>query len=282
MAITTSLTPTPTDWTTLASWPDAPAFDMVSQTMLTATVTLPATPSAHAILRVRYVSYNKLEVDPVTNTDAIFYNCADIAIVAGVSAPAPAAAPVAAAIAAASPYNCTTPKAWAANFTESNAWGFVQHSVWWDSGALATRWDKTGNLDASGPSSLSLINDYTKPVEWVYFVSQDVCEMYGNDAFYPWAYGSLLNMAYSGRTSSGIDEWVMAGGNGEASFLTQDLGDGTCKPVAWTHGEASVTLTGWQAGPIAPSVFKPAAVCTQSPMRFGGCRAEAMRAQYAM
>jgi hypothetical protein len=139
---------------------------MVAQTVLSARVRIPLAASASSILRVRYVSYNPLEVDPATNTDAIFYNCADIAIVAAgegqmraQATPAPAAQ--AEPLSAGGDYSCVTPPVWRAKFTESNSYGFVQHEIFWSSVSNFTRWDQAGDLDASGPSILSLINNYS-------------------------------------------------------------------------------------------------------------------------
>lgn len=68
-------------WTTIAGpMTDFPAHDMVWQTNFTFYAKMPHTPCQHCVLRARYVSYNPDEIDPANNTDAIFYNCADIAI----------------------------------------------------------------------------------------------------------------------------------------------------------------------------------------------------------
>jgi hypothetical protein len=83
-----------------------------------------------------------------------------------------------------------------------------------------------------------------------------------------------MSMAYAGRTSAGVDLWRIAGA--QASWMTQDLGSGFCKLVGWTRGTASAVSTGFDSGPIDPSVFVPAASCVHSPI-FAGCRADAMR-----
>ena len=125
VAVSYALDPSESDWISLASWPDAPAFDMVSQTTFSIPVTLPAKSSAHALLRARYTSYNPLEIDPPVNTDAVFYNCADITLVAVAAARADMgpASPAAAAAAPAVPagaYACSTPPSWHAEATETN------------------------------------------------------------------------------------------------------------------------------------------------------------------
>ena len=277
----------PTAWTTLATQPDAPANDMVVQTQLSVSITVPASASASSILRVRYVSYNPLEVDPAANTDAIFYTCADVAIVA--SAPAAAAQPaplhqrLAPSAAASDSYNCTTPASWSANFTETNEFGVVQHAVWWDAGRRMTRWDRLGSLTAAGPSALSLINDYSRaaPVEWVNFLSAGACYAYGSDAFYQWGYGPGLGMAHAGRAAGGVDAWEPAAGPSAApySWQSRDLGEGLCAPLAWTRGRSSVVAAGFLAGPIDASVFVPQAECTKAPV-FAGCHAGAMEAHW--
>jgi hypothetical protein len=291
VAIASTPSPTAADFVTLAAWTDAPAFDMVDQTMFSVAVTLPAGASAHSVLRARYVSNNPLEVDPPSNTDAVFWTCADIAIVPAAAAPRVAALPPNPAVAptpgsAGGAPSCSTPASWTANFTESNAWGFVQHTVWWDAARQRTRWDKAGSLDASGPSEVSLVNDYASakgPVEWVNFVSRGQCLTYGPDAYFPWAYGPALSMAHAGRSADGVDTWEMAGAPAAAPYfrwVTRDLGGGLCEPLAWVRGQASAVLTGFRAGPIDPAVLVPDAACTRAPA-FAGCRADALRAAFA-
>lgn len=68
------------DFETLASFDDFRAHDMVTVTNFTLPIKVPATATDHAVVRVRYISNNPLEVDPANNTAAIFYNCADIRI----------------------------------------------------------------------------------------------------------------------------------------------------------------------------------------------------------
>lgn len=285
IAITSNLNPSAADFTTLTSWIDAPAFDMVDQTVFDVHVTLPTTVSAHSILRARYVSYNPLEVDPVTNTDAVFYNCADISIVGQQAKtevlphPKNAGVQIEGGAKRREPQTttgttgCTTPESWIANFTEMNAWGFVQHRVWWDSVNELTRWDKVGNIDASGVSSLSLINNYKTangPVEWVNFVSQSKCYVYGPDAFYPWSYGSAMSMVLVG-TENGVDTYEMDSPAATPfKWVTQDLGGGLCSPLAWSRGQASAVLTDIAVGPIDSSIFVPDASCKNAPV--GGCR----------
>jgi len=85
----------------------------------------------------------------------------------------------------------------------------VEHSIWWDADRNLSRWDKNGSIDASGDSYLSLINNYTAPLEYVNFVSPShKCHIYGNDAAYPWRYGPVTGMEHRGQTvSGGVDFW---------------------------------------------------------------------------
>lgn len=67
-------------WITLARMPDFPAHDMVWQTNFTFLAHLPHEECDNCVLRARYVSNNPDEIDPSNNTEAIFYNCADVKI----------------------------------------------------------------------------------------------------------------------------------------------------------------------------------------------------------
>lgn len=53
---------------------------MVTVTNFTLPIKVPSSVTDHAVLRVRYISNNPLEIDPANNTAAVFYNCADIKI----------------------------------------------------------------------------------------------------------------------------------------------------------------------------------------------------------
>jgi hypothetical protein len=81
VSVSYDLNPTDSSWQVLLTLDDFAGNDMVTQTNFTPTVLIPATPSAHAIMRFRYVSHNLGEVDPANNTDSIFYNCADVRII---------------------------------------------------------------------------------------------------------------------------------------------------------------------------------------------------------
>jgi hypothetical protein len=130
------------DWQTLFSSADFAANDMVTQTNFSVGVQMPARAADHVLLRVRYASHNAGEVDPANNTDSIFYNCADVRLVAAPSGDADheeTVAPAAAMPAVAAPQltqkqkdasGCTTPAQWLATAVETTAGsGTVQHTI---------------------------------------------------------------------------------------------------------------------------------------------------------
>ena len=140
---------------------------MVQQNNFTVFVRLPETPSAHSVLRVRYVSHAPTEVDPENNTDAIFYNCADVTLVApaGAAAMTPAGAAAMARSGAAAAHtdkgmsgdeaaagelNCGAPSVFEAQFVELNPRGSTRHVVLWDGEKQKTRWLMTGNIHTAG------------------------------------------------------------------------------------------------------------------------------------
>ncbi len=135
-------------WQTLFSSPDFAANDMVTQTNFSVGVQMPAKAADHVLLRVRYVSHNAGEVDPANNTDSIFYNCADVRLVAapssggggsgsggGGGADQAATMPIVAAPRqltqeAREDSGCTTPAQWLATAVETAAGsGTTQHTI---------------------------------------------------------------------------------------------------------------------------------------------------------
>ena len=270
------------DFHTLMVLDDFAGHEMVQSTLFKVEVIMPAVPCAHCILRTRYVSHNPLEVDPKNNTESVFYNCADIELIAPSSpAKAPAALRVKPPVQVASTYTCKTPDRFKASLVETNAWGTVEHTVWWDAPSHLTRWDKNGSLDGSGSKTkLSLINNYTAPVEYVNFISRGQCHIYGNDHWYDFSFGgTATGMLHIGRTTSGIDSWQDA--RGHYTWLTRDLGNGVCSPIGWRRGESAVDVVEFvPLSHIAPATFTPDASCLKHPT-FRGCRAEAVKAQWA-
>jgi len=267
----------PDDWRVLATVPDWPGYEMVRQTNFTMGVLVPEKPCAHCILRMRYVSYNKLEIDPPNNTDAIFYNCADIEIVAAQPqeqsiVEAPIERPAAA-------YSCTTPPVWSMVCSETNFNGVITHSIWWDSVRKSTRWDMHGNLWGPEIDELSLINNYTDPpVEYVNFITgRKKCYQYGNDEFYPWSYGASNGQTYAGRSGT-IDSWTRPGGF--SWWTKEDSEAGECRPIGWSRGAGfSAVCADFGTAPLPPDIFKPDPSCLKNPA-FGGCRARQLKEQW--
>jgi len=272
----------PDDWRVLATVPDWPGYEMVRQTNFSVGVQIPSEACAHCILRLRYVSYNKLEIDPANNTDAIFYNCADIEIVAS---PQPLlstspASPLKQPAAVKEDMTCSTPPVWSMVCAEATPLGFITHRIWWDSVRQLTRWDQIGNLwSASTQDSVVAINNYTTPLEYVNFVtSLKKCFIYGNDVFYPWSYGASNGQSYEGRSGS-LDMWAKTGG---FSWVTQDLGGNLCKPVGWTRGEGySASCANFGTDPISADIFIPDPKCLHEP-EFRGCRASQTKALWEL
>jgi hypothetical protein len=68
-------------------------------------------------------------------------------------------------------------------------------AVYYDAVNLRVRWDRVGNLEKSGQvQSITTWTDYSKGgshgyPEYVYFITQGTCEVYGADKFNEWCYG---------------------------------------------------------------------------------------------
>jgi hypothetical protein len=272
----------PDDWRLLTTVPDWPGYEMVRQTNFSVEVVIPPEACDHCILRLKYVSYNKMEIDPPNNTDAIFYNCADVQIVSSslplqTPPPAPLAQPAVGNNSAnVKDGSCSTPPVWSMVCAEATPLGFVSHRIWWNSVKQLTRWDQSGNLwSATTQDTLVAINNYTAPLEYVNFItSLKKCFIYGNDALYPWSYGASNGQTYEGRIGS-LDTWSRAGG---FSWVTQDLGDGLCKPVGWTRGAGySATCANFGTSSIPDDIFIPDPKCLHNP-EFRGCRAAQVKA----
>jgi len=270
----------PDDWRVLTTVPDWPGYEMVRQTNFSVGVIIPSTPCDHCILRLRYVSYNKMEVDPANNTDAIFYNCADVQILASSVPSETLPEVVESVVVQEKDLTCTTPPVWSMVCAEATPLGFISHRIWWDSVKQFTRWDQFGNLWASDVvDTIVAINNYTAPLEYVNFVtSLKKCFIYGNDAFYPWSYGASNGQKYEGRIGS-LDTWSRAGG---FSWVTQDLGGNQCKPVGWTRGAGySATCADFGTSPIPDDIFIPDPKCLHNP-EFRGCRASQVKALWEL
>lgn len=137
-------------------------------------MTIPDTASDHAIIRFRYQSNNPFEIYPADNTDAIFYNCADIKIIANTAIPNRflAPTPVADTQSPSTPVvdtaatSCTIPPSVELLGTEINFYlGPIQHHVYYDATKRLLRWDKFGRIEPTDtePISLTYLTNYTLP-----------------------------------------------------------------------------------------------------------------------
>ena len=283
IALSYSLKPQDSDFQTLATLSDYPANDMVTQTNFTVSVTFPPKPCEHCILRARYVAHNPDEVDPKNNTDAIFYNCADIALVAAPSTPSAMAA--AQASAPAKPQlrrpldgpSCVTPGAWEATALETNSLGAVSHHIWYDKAAQKVRWDRAGQM-GDAFTNLTLISEYgsSPEIEWVIYHDTDSCLPYGPDPWYDWSYGVSKGQFYDGNVTVGtqvFDKWVLPSAN--VHWLSRPYGD-YCLPVARNHGSVSLVFQDVKVGPVDPSVFTRPANCKMPSVMAEGCADEVL------
>ncbi len=130
----------------LASFDDFRAHDMVTVTNFTLPIKVPAIATEHAVLRVRYISNNPLEVDPANNSAAVFYNCADIKISdsADEVSPVPeellsttsnelplASSSGASRVVAAGGFSCAPPPLFHAYAETASRAGVVVHEIWY-------------------------------------------------------------------------------------------------------------------------------------------------------
>ncbi len=282
---------------------DWPAHEQVTQTNLTLVVRLPSEASPHAVLRYRYVSNNVDEIDPPNNTQAIFYQCVDIAIS---SSDTSEAKPVAAASlsgrtsrrvsrrVSAAAKGCCAPTQFQCTGVEHTASGVtIQHTLYWDAINLLVRWDKLGSVRTllsltsfvcrrlSDPhlqdgSYLSLYNNYTSNNEYVWDRTANKCSLYGSDAFYYWCFGSRVGngqyMSYTGTQSApgggGTADVYTAASNG---FLFGAL-QSSCYPAFVKLVDSTIVFGNHSALTAGPAVFVPPAPCHKPDVPMRGCR----------
>eukprot|EP01104_Vermistella_antarctica_P006153 TRINITY_DN1687_c0_g1_i1.p1 TRINITY_DN1687_c0_g1~~TRINITY_DN1687_c0_g1_i1.p1 ORF type:complete len:463 (-),score=104.79 TRINITY_DN1687_c0_g1_i1:120-1421(-) len=299
VALSYDTVPTNASWVTLDRWDDLAGNDMVRQNNFTRSLLLPLNKTCtHCILRARYVSYNPDEVDPANNTDAIFYQCADIAI-----APAPPQEeetktddeaeavpdPVDALKHTTTTtssnrkddtHNCCTPTQWSAtsllqlkNPDGKGLVRYVNQTTHYSANSFV-RIDRVPlpHLTADGEADaytnwaeehLITIANYSNLVEYVAYEASERCENYGQDAFYEWCFGSDRNMNY-------VSTQVIAGQTYNQynsidniwSFQAVVNADGTCMPSI-IGGELSVEtfFADTVTTQVDPVVFVPPSYC---------------------
>ena len=172
-------------WELLKEFGDFPGNDMVQQTNFTFDVAFPRASPA-AVLRLRYISYNKYEVYPANNTDAVFYQCSDIVIKAQ-DVQEDRSAAVKLEKPALKAATCTTPDRWHAT-SESNR---QLTKIWYDATAPLVRWDRT---DRATGVTMTYLTNYTHTaegfVEYAFEAATKSCVTHGADLFYAWQYSS--------------------------------------------------------------------------------------------
>mmetsp|Transcript_17197 Transcript_17197/g.44800 ORF Transcript_17197/g.44800 Transcript_17197/m.44800 type:complete len:372 (-) Transcript_17197:86-1201(-) len=265
VAISYSLEPTDTSWTTLATLDDWAANDMVTMTNFSITVDMPTKAANHAILRWRYTSHSAGEVDPANNTDAVFYNCADISLVANPDATVAAGAGATAVrVTRWAAAGCATPTVWIGTAIEISAKGALQHEVTYDGGQQAVLWQRSGPVYQAGViqnvSTLSLYGasipkqpPTTKPE---YIFSHDgsgSCVLYGADPMYTFKFGPERNEVLVREFSEDgkdMQEWATA--DGEHTSIVELTGAGMCRPTMQRGPSSTTVWTSFTADPPLP------------------------------
>mmetsp|Transcript_2750 Transcript_2750/g.7601 ORF Transcript_2750/g.7601 Transcript_2750/m.7601 type:complete len:391 (+) Transcript_2750:45-1217(+) len=278
--------PSDDDWVDVARWDDWPGNDMVWQMNFTRSFQLPAdmvTP--HGVLGFMYVSFNQFEVNPTDNTDAIFYNCADIAISPRVGVPPPAARPARPPGQAAHPlpsaptaietrsfpvpkeeYSCCTPDQWTGEATSWSSLGRLSHTVYYDATTPVVRWDRVGAVEnKNGQGYQSTISYYASEVpipEYVMDVNNQQCAEYHADGFYDWCFGPSRAMVFQGTYTEGNTTYAQWWNPTNRFYFTASVADGdVCIPHDIHHKDFHLTFTNVTAGIADSSVFDKPAFC---------------------
>ena len=238
-------------WEVLTTWGDFPGNDMVQQTNFTFEVVFPK-PSAAAVLRMRYTSYNKYEIYPANNTDAVFYQCSDIEITdSNITAPAPKTTTPK--VGAAS---CTTPEKWTAT-TESER----QHTkIWYDAAGPLVRWDR---MDRATGVMTSYVTNYTITADGIleYAIEHEAesCRQLGADLFYPWAYsGPECTEEKAGEVVCAEHRSGMAWG------AKRIANSDKCLPHFLHKQYEHITFEATEVASIDPSIFEIPSFCKQA------------------
>jgi hypothetical protein len=162
------------------------------------------------------------------------------------------------------PNGCCTPSQWSATATEFNSNGVITHSIFYDADSKWVRWDRTGNLESSKQQVLQTWLDYNTLYEYIYFVSENKCELYGGDKINLWCYGpDAVGQDFGGFVP-------FQGNNATRWFNTANdfvwLTDAeTCLPIMTKHAD-DVTVYNAQPGIADKSVFDVPKICKQQAM----------------
>jgi len=156
---------------------------------------------------------------------------------------------------------CCTPKQWEAKAIQVYSLGIVEHSIHYDATNNRVRWDRKGNLETTGKHQiLRTWLDYTTLNEYIYFVSENKCLLYGGDHFNEWCYGpKYVGQDYISSFEMGgqnVTMWRNFGN--EFSWLaTSD----NCVPVMTQHNGDTTLFSGVTLGIRDPSVFTVPQIC---------------------
>eukprot|EP01060_Flectonema_neradi_P035083 TRINITY_DN633_c1_g2_i1.p1 TRINITY_DN633_c1_g2~~TRINITY_DN633_c1_g2_i1.p1 ORF type:complete len:349 (+),score=55.31 TRINITY_DN633_c1_g2_i1:76-1122(+) len=249
-------------WETLKTFGDFPGNDMVQQTNFTFDVKFTQV-AKHAILRLRYISYNKFEVYPKNNTDAVFYQCSDIEIVPS-TLKAIDEEPTTIQVAEKAS-SCTTPKRWTATSTSN-----LQHTkIYYDATGPIVRWDRT--VLATGITT-SYITNYTLTSEGIieYGIQEDTksCITYGADKFYPWAYGSIG----SAQCADQQDIIQCADHSSGVSWSARRIsGSDMCLPHSLQKPHEHIEFRSEEVSSFDPSTFKLPSYCKSPSVKKISC-----------
>jgi hypothetical protein len=259
----------------LATVGDWPAHDMVMQTNYTVEITVPQVSAATpALLWAVYTSYNNKEIDPSANTDAVFFNAADVVLIptpasakagdeATVSVTKDTTKDTAAAAAAVPNFDCVTPPSWKGMAIETTQYGVVEHSIQWDHAHNRSRWARAITHRDGSTEAYVVINDYNKGIEYVINPNVPSCDLYGCDLMYPWGFGSQYNMRTIGTSFSGrVHSWQIGTLIGASfTFTAESAGDGLCLPVSIATPSSTMTFVTVEIATFTDADFKPAPWC---------------------
>ncbi|KAJ9449029.1 hypothetical protein DIPPA_06027 [Diplonema papillatum] len=258
---------------------DFPANNMNTQTFLNIPVVFPK-PAASALVRARYISHNENEVDPANNTDAIFYSCSDVEIIAPGGWGPDAAAKVAKQPAApkareekrreqADVDACVAPPAFVATGTQYDFRGLpiMDHAIAYDSNFPMVRWDRNntaygGGLATTDYWNLTLLAAGYTP-QYIYGLEgPGTCRLYGGDKFTPWQFGPQNGMVYDGNSTD--NEYMHFSIPSNAGRFTARAFGEHCVPAIVSVFQTEIRLEAHPVQSVDSSLFKVPAVCTQT------------------
>ena len=248
------------------------------------------------MLSFAYISYNVDEVDPPTNTDAIFYNCADVVIVAAANA-AVAGGTVDSPARSnnnnnnnntdnntdnnnntdTTSFTCLTPTQWSAQGIETLANGqFLQHHIVVDAVNHQMYYSREQFMSSSSAASSSFpivttISNYTSGREYVLTENGQKCAIYGPDKWYPLSFGGVTNGMSGGIEIAtnvfGFHGTTIAGGmkNGISWTVRWDKETNVCLPLSRVTPSSSLQWTTSQTLAVIPkNQFAMPAVCAKA------------------